>query len=157
MGCDPWADWNSVPVTNPVTTPWTSHFCLLSLHFLIRSVHVAINIPGNSPWHCHWDLLQIIIKISSSSKNLHFIEVALNYAWKKKRTKTMIFLIKSVQNERFAPLTIFRVDQECDCFNMSSIPSFLHKSLKGNCIEKGQTVCSIWSQLGIPVLKDTSR
>ena len=87
MGCDPWADWNSVPVTNPVTTPWTSHFCLLSLHFLIRSVHVAINIPGNSPWHCHWDLLQIIIKISSSSKNLHFIEVALNYAWKKKKNQ----------------------------------------------------------------------
>ena len=49
MGSDPWADWNNVPVTNPVTTPWTSHFYLLSLNFLIRSVHGAINIPGNSP------------------------------------------------------------------------------------------------------------
>lgn len=80
MGSDPWADWNNVSVTNPDTTPWTSHFYLLSLNFLIRSVHGAINIPGNSPWHCHLHLLQIIIKISSSSKNLHYIKVALNYA-----------------------------------------------------------------------------
>lgn len=54
----------------------------------------------------------------------------------------MIFLIKSIQNERFAPLTIFRVDQECDCFDMSLIPSFLHKSLKGNGIENQQFVLS---------------
>lgn len=57
LGHEAWADWDNVPVTNPLATPWASHSYLLSLSFLIRSVYGAINIPSNSPWHCHLHLL----------------------------------------------------------------------------------------------------
>ena len=155
MGCDPWADWNNVPVTNAVSTPWTSHFYLLSLNFLIRSDHGAINIPGNSPWHRHLHLLQIIIEISSSSKNLHFIEVALNYAWKKKNQDHDFF------NQKYSKWKVCTTDNFQGWSRMWLFHYVFHSFILAQISERKWywklTVCSIWSQLGIPVLKDTSR